>query len=132
MKKAIIATLFLCFSLACEGDRGPMGNQGATGSEGPQGPPGLDGPEGSPGEDIQIISIVGRIGSVRSYGFFEIWNSIIRADDVVNVYMGVDSPIINWGSCQYVYGDGFAWIYDPDYSLTGWYYLVRIIPNPDN
>lgn len=100
---------------------GPTGRQGPTGNEGPQGPP---------GEGVQIISITGQINSLRSVGFFEVYNSIIRADDIVNVYVGVDSPLISWGSCFYVYGDGFVWIYDPDYSLLGWYYLVRIVRNP--
>ncbi len=126
MKKVIIAILFLCFLLACEGDRGPMGPVG------PQGPPGDEGPQGLPGEDVQIISIVGQISNSRYYGFFEIWNSIIRADDVVDVYVGPDTQIIAWASCEHAYGDGFALIYDPDYSLTGWYYLVRIIRNPDD
>ena len=116
--------LLLCLSLSCEGDRGPMGPTGR------QGPTGNEGPQGPPGEGVQIISIIGQINNSRYYGFFEIWNSIIRADDVVDVYVGPDTQIIAWASCEHAYGDGFALIYDPDYSLVGWYYLVRIVRNP--
>lgn len=117
MIKITTAILLACFMLACEGEQGPMG------------PPGQ---QGQPGGDAQIISIVGQVGSFRSSGFFEIFNTTIRANDAVTVYVGVDSPITNWASCEFAYGDGFALIYDPNYSLVGWYYLVRIIRNPED
>lgn len=119
MKTLIIFTLLFCFLLACEGDRGPMG------------PSGLEGIQGPPGEDVQIISITGSINYSRNYGFFEIFNPIIRADDAVDIFVRPASPITAWATTEYAFGDGFALIYDPNYSLIGWYYLVRIIPNAD-
>ncbi|MEA2031520.1 MAG: hypothetical protein U9N55_08030 [candidate division Zixibacteria bacterium] len=115
MKRVIIAMLLSLFvTTGCDQLRGPTGPQGPKGEQ------------GEPASD-NIIKITGIIGSSRSNNFFDIRHSAIRSQDIVHVYVGI-SGYDGWGNCEYVYGNGYVWIHDPSGTLTGWKYIIIILP----
>ena len=109
--KLIITLVLLCAMMAT----------GCDAFKGPTGPPG-------PSATDNIIKLKGTIGWSRLSGYYIIEDSRIRDNATVLCYVDVPGGGVLWGTTEYAYSNGFVGIFDPSGILTGYNYLVTIMP----